>query len=230
MNKAKKTIAIFLLAGITSSSYAATSIFDNFNDGVIDATKWQVILPFGVSQLVENNGYIQSVGRGILGTKDNVDANIQISGKFMAVDLHANPKISFRSDLSAYDSFGSRLGLTLNFSINTPGLWIESRWSDGTGGTIGSAASYSWQTGVFYDFQINDDGNNIEVFINGVSTLTGFTSRRAGDLVGFFSREASDSTARFDDISIQVIPEPSSLSLLLAGGAVLMAGRRRKQD
>ena len=26
------------------------------------------------------------------------------------------------------------------------------------------------------------------------------------------------------------IPEPSSLSLLLAGGAVLMAGRRRKQD
>ena len=33
-----------------------------------------------------------------------------------------------------------------------------------------------------------------------------------------------------DGRQYQVVPEPSSLSLLVAGGVVLMAGRRRKQD
>lgn len=38
------------------------------------------------------------------------------------------------------------------------------------------------------------------------------------------------SSAYLNNLSFAVIPEPSSFSLLLVGGAVLVAGRRRKQD
>ena len=40
----------------------------------------------------------------------------------------------------------------------------------------------------------------------------------------------SDSQSQETGFRIAMVPEPSSLSLLLAGGAVLMAGRRRKRD
>lgn len=43
-----------------------------------------------------------------------------------------------------------------------------------------------------------------------------------------FSRNEIDLNAYYDEFSIEIIPEPSSLSLLLAGGVVLMVGKRRK--
>ena len=42
-----RILAMLVLLGGVGSSYAVTNIFDNFNDGVIDTTKWQVLLPFG---------------------------------------------------------------------------------------------------------------------------------------------------------------------------------------
>jgi hypothetical protein len=212
------------------SSFAATSIFDNFNDGIIDTTKWQVLLPFGSSQVVEDNGYVQSISRGVLGTKEDVDTNIQISGKFMFLN-DPNPKISLRSDLSSWDGYGERTGITIAFMLqgSQSGIRIEGRWAGGDSGTIGQEnRSYSWQSGTYYNFQINDDGNNIEVFIDGSSVVSGVTNQRMGNKVGFFGNEASGMTTQFDDISIQGVPEPSSVSLLAIGlGGLAMMRRRR---
>ena len=222
-----RLLTVLVLAGLSACSYAATSIFDNFNDGVIDTTKWQVLLPFGNSQIVENNGYVQSISRGVLGTKDDVDSNIQISGKFMFVAQ--DPKISFRSDLSSWDGYGERTGVTIAFGLGGQNIRIEGRWGDGSSGTIGVERPYAWQSGIYYDFQINDDGNFIEVLINGSSVVSGSTNQRMGNRVGFFGNEMGGMTAQFDDVSIQGVPEPSSLSLLLAGGLVALAGRRKSE-
>lgn len=221
-------LAVLVLAGASVSCNAVTNIVDNFNDGVIDTTKWQVLLPFGNSQILENNGYVQSISRGVLGTKDDVDTNIQISGKFMFVAQ--DPKISFRSNLSSWDGYGERTGITIAFGLGGQNIRIEGRWGDGSSGTIGVERPYTWQSGIYYDFQIVDDGNNIEVFINGSSAVSGFTNQRMGNKVGFFGNEMGGMTAQFDDISIQALPEPSSLSLLLAGGTVLIVGKPRKKD
>ena len=208
------------------SSFAATSIFDNFNDGIIDTTKWQVLLPFGSSQVVEDNGYVQSISRGVLGTKDEVDQNVQISGKFMFVAQ--DPKISFRSDLSSWDGYGERTGVTIAFGFNGQNIRIEGRWGDGSSGTIGVEKPYAWESGIYYNFQINDDGNNIEVFINGLSAVSGMTTQRMGSKVGFFGNEMGGMTAQFDDIFIQGVPEPSAVSLLAVGlGGLAMMRRRR---
>ena len=220
-----RILAMLVLLGGVGSSYAVTNIFDNFNDGVIDTTKWQVLLPFGNSQVVESSGYVQSISRGVLGTKDDVDTNIQISGKFMFVAQ--DPKISFRSDLSGWDGYGERTGITIAFGLSGQNIRIEGRWGDGSSGTIGVERPYAWQSGIYYDFQINDDGNNIEVFINGSSAVFGVTTQRMGNKVAFFGNEMGGMTAQFDDISIQGVPEPSSLSLLLAGGAVVLSRRRK---
>jgi len=223
----KGLLALLIVVAVSFNSYAATSIFDDFNDGVIDTTKWQVILPFGSSQVLEDNGFVQSISRGVLATKGDVDSHVRISGKFMFVAQ--DPKISFRSDLSGWDGYGERTGVTLAFGLGGQNIRLEGRWGDhGSSGTIGVEKPYAWQSGIYYDFAINDDGNNIEVFINGLSVVSGATTQRMGSRVGFFGNEMSGMTARFDDISIQgVLPEPSSLSLLALGGLVMALRRRR---
>jgi hypothetical protein len=222
----KGLLALLMVVVVSFSSYAATSIFDDFNDGVIDTAKWQVILPFGSSQVLENSGFVQSISRGVLATKGDVDSSVQISGKFMFVAQ--DPKISFRSDLSGWDGYGERTGVTLAFGFNGQNIRLEGRWGDGSSGTIGVEKPYAWQSGIYYDFEVNDDGNNIEVFINGLSVVSGATTQRMGSRVGFFGNEMSGMTARFDDISIQGIPEPSSLSLLALCGVVVALRRRKK--
>ena len=65
--------------------------------------------------------------------------------------------------------------------------------------------------------------------IRGGSWQTGGTIH---DNLASHNRDAWLANTEFSDLGFRVamVPEPSSLSLLLAGGAVLMAGRRGKQD
>ena len=76
-------------------------------------------------------------------------------------------------------------------------------------------AGLSPQDSSNYGFSVGDVG----LFVNG-----------EWEIVHYANTIHDPTTAVVYSLSGSIVPEPSSLSLLLAGGAVLMAGRRRKSD
>jgi len=163
-----------------------------------------------------------------LGTRGNV---LTFSGLSYQGDIFTAEKIALSSfgfvkvkfdylgkavSNSPSDNFGGFLGIATTLATNS-GAWLA--------GTDQSAANGMGFTGI----HLKDDGTWHSYEIDVTSLV------QNNSLDGFFLKmedwgaSGSVGDVYFDNIVVSV-PEPSSLSLLLAGGAVLMAGRRRKSD
>ena len=107
------------------------------------------------------------------------------------------------------------------------GLFIEDfgNLQTTSGAMITTEIGISKYGGYFYS--LAKDDNRIRKY-----TLNGIFIQYLQDEVLLTSPNASGQNAIFfgTGLGVSNVPEPSSLSLLLAGGAVLMAGRRRKRD
>ena len=76
------------------------------------------------------------------------------------------------------------------------------------------------------NYRITDDGYNIAVYLENLSTpiLTASTSFAPGNRIAF-NNGYSHNQISID--SIQIVPEPSALSLLVVGLGVVLRRRRR---
>ena len=96
---------------------------------------------------------------------------------------------------------------------------VSSPW-----GTIGQGGNaYEWVESAFDG--LNNSPNELREMRGGA-----WNSNASGVRADFRNNGAPEDESVLNGFRVASVPEPSALSLLLAGGAVLMAGRRRKSD
>lgn len=160
------------------------------------------------------------------------DANVVYAGivsmRFdLMVDNRTTPTptgnffIGFRNvDYNTISSFmlGNNLALTF-FPYSAPG-------SPGTGqslGTLSAATSYA------IEVRLNYSTGMAQTYVNNVATGTSHAFATTGGVRGFSLSTSSATLGQwaFDNIAMEVIPEPASITLLVLSAGVLLLRRRR---
>ena len=206
---------------------------DTFNGRTLDSSKWNVLLPFAESVASLSSGAVISKNRGGIITASDFLSPYEISGTFMNNNARSVFIVTLRSDGSSdTDIYRGLRGLSVSFWADDafPNNRIGISTSQGTGALWETNFALPSGSPIFY--RIFDYGSRISLEVNDTFITEFSTSYALGGKIGLSSREnASINLWGSGDVSImdfQVIPEPSSLSLLLAGGAVLAAARRRR--
>jgi hypothetical protein len=229
-----KRLAFAILIGTTlsQSCIASITIFDDFNDGSLNASIWNMDLPFVESSFTEAGGKLTLNNRAIISTVSQITTPIKVSGTVMG-SRHDTIRIVTRTDLSVENAYFNEIaGLKFSFHYDSNTVHIH----DSLGNTIGEQP-YTFSTSQWYDFEITDDGTNVSWSIDGVSLLSGVSNYSGGNFVAVHNREvnrgwAIPSTSSFDSFSILGIPEPSRALLSMIGLILIgsRASRRKNQQ
>ena len=231
-------VLVLIWAGKASSQ---TLFSDNFDGTVLDANKWNTSAPFLDSTLSMQDGYLSSLNRGIAITKDGFSVGYTVSGSFSLNSFYDIFNITLRSDGQITPDlppgmFGSVNGVTVGFwggyGNGTPtGFgWV---WADEYG-TVNDG--HLWTTDLVIGektirtFSIFDSGSSLTVSVDNQQLFSVATTFAPGDKIAIHGTASGPNLnpGRVDIFGIQVVPEPSSLSLLLASGAAFGAARRRR--
>jgi hypothetical protein len=211
----------------------AQSLSDNFNGSTVDTSLWNVILPFAQSQITESGGFLTTTGRGTLATVAGFDSPIIISGTVTLNNQFEHFNTMLRSDLSIWPpdaQFHELTGICVSFSADGHQISIQ-QFTPGQQNPIWlGIGSFNFTVGQAYDFTITDDKTNITLSINGTELLSGTSTYASGDQIAFESREFSDTSSSLDSVSIQPVPEPSSMALICIGILSLIGLRKQKNS
>ena len=181
-----------------------TVLTDDFNDGAVDAEKWDIILPFGGSAISEANGVLTTAERGTLFTKEEMPANLEVTGSFQMNHASEHFKVVLRSDGNIVDSnnVAERKGISFAFSNDGDQISI---WRQGPDEfEILAVKSYPLTTGQSYSFRIVANGDSLSLSVNGTEELTTSSSYSSGNLVGIYSRELAGRSSDVDSLSIKI--------------------------
>ena len=214
--------------GLVSNASGGLVLEDDFNDGVIDVSKWEQNLDPPGSSLAESGGVLTTTGRGALFSQDSFSGPLEINGTVSLTDGFEHFNVAARSDgnVISGNSFYEKSGIIFSFSNDGDQISIQEMRSDGTI-TILSVKSYSLVTSTPYSFTATLDGASLALAVNGIQELTATSSYSAGGRVGFYSREGSSRSSSVDYFSVAAIPEPTSSFVLL--GLVTSAFFRRRR-
>ena len=240
----KRLLAVLVLA-VAGNAWSQTLFSDPFDGSAIDSSKWNVNIPYSDSAVFLENGEVVFRNGGSLITKNPLPASTTLSGSFQftgsmwdrfSINLRANGNLRF----GTYGTYASDIYVEIQHTGGESGGPIKNVTISHDGvahydqSQFGSSGRFESNT--LYNFKIEDTGLNINVYVDDFITplVTATTSAREGFFLAIGNREgggngswiSNGSELRLE--SITIIPEPSSLSLLLVGGALLMAGRRRK--
>ena len=237
----RNAIAILTLSGFCAQ--AQTIFTDEFNGNMVDTSRWTVSTAIPGSSVSIANGYLDLVNRGVITTVTDIPSPMQIDGRFQFLN---NPTSNFYIWLRS--SGMGQPGIGIKFEMQAE-PWNPELRQISIGDYTGSPETWTENVLIFnhsnkmilldtwYNFKVIDTGYDIALYFDGATTptLALATAGTAGSKVSFFNREGSAAGSsiseggltRFDSITISV-PEPSSLSLLLAGGAVIAAAKRRR--
>ena len=227
-----KRLFALLVLGVCSAR-ADVQLADSFDGSVIDASKWNVLLPFADSAVSLQNGFFKSLNRGTLTSVADFNQPYVISGTFRNNNDFSVFGLYLRSDGVRHpsDSFGGVGGIGVGFwgpaNFYSPGKLTVTRV--GFSGHLYNEP-LAFEPNRIYDFSILDTGTSLTLHIDGNKIFELPTLHSAGAKIGFSGRESIAGNIGNSDlfqIQVAVIPEPSSLSLLLAGGALALARRRK---
>lgn len=221
---------ILLFASVGKSELL---LVDTFSGSTIDSAKWDQVIPFGNSSISVQDGYLKSVNRGTVVTKQSFQTPYVLTGTFRGLNDWDLSAIILRTDgqITSGDTNGGLNGLAIGF--HTP----PSIWSGGglniTRSGIGLFYTFplSFSPNQDYDFQITDYGTSISVNINGQDLFALNTDFSSGSKIAFLSREpqgAQQTESRLMQVQVTSVPEPSVLSLLAVGLGGLAIMRRRR--
>ena len=234
----KRSLALLVLA-LATNAWSQVLLTDSFDGSLIDASKWQALAPLSDSSITVSNGNAVFFQRGILITQQNLPSSYIIEGRFT---FSGGPNdmfhINLRTDgalMQDWWNFPNDVYVGFNRTLGDPGVaGVNNVRLQAYGETL---KSFTFVNDVYYEFKIIDTGSSITLFLDDLSVpfLTTDTTMGSGNKIGIQNRgyvpwfPTYDNQVKLDYLTISV-PEPSSLSLLIAGGAVLMARRRRESD
>jgi len=198
--KTKEIIAASLLL-VCCRSYATPVTFDDFNDSSINTSLWNVSLPNSSSQVSEAGGNAVLVARGGLNTVASYSDSVDISGRFQFAGSLDHFRVVFRSDLSFNSPTFEKSGMIVVFDQDGQVQIGESE--------ISTLALGTFNPNGWVDFRITDDGNNVKLFVNDLTTplLTADSTYRTGDRVGFYNREFPFNTVDVDYLRVASVPD-----------------------
>ena len=224
-------LAVLVLFSI--SARADVQLADSFDGASIDTSKWNVLLPFSDSAVSLQNGFFKSLNRGTLSSVADFSKPYVISGTFRNNNDFSVFGLYLRSDgiRHSNDIYGGIGGIGVGFwgpaNFYSPGKLTVTRV--GFSGHLYNEP-LAFEPNRIYDFSILDTGTSLTLHIDGNKIFELPTLHSAGAKIGFSGRESIAGNIGNSDlfqIQVAVIPEPSSLSLLLAGGALALARRRK---
>ena len=236
---------------ISFNLQAETLLNDNFNGSTLNGALWDTftssLTPAGTSGAVYlSNGNLILVNRGTIITKQGFDTTFDLSGNFRIEGNYDRVSIYLRTTGASTNPWKDQdNGIFINFQQDTYGdfskRWIGiAEWS--VGGLNNLTGVYTNDPNTYYNqlattsanipsytslnYRITDDGYNIAVYLENLSTpiLTASTSFAPGNRIAF-NNGYSHNQISID--SIQIVPEPSALSLLVVGLGVVLRRRRR---
>jgi hypothetical protein len=193
-------VAAAALLVVPQAAYAATSVNDNFEDGVANgftvATGTYSIVTDGATKVYRTNS---AAARSVVGDPASTNTEIQASVKVTSWAL----------------TTGQTVGLMTRYTdVNNYYLFI---WEDGSllirkkvAGTLTTLAStaFTLTTGTWYTFKGKVDGSTLTMSVNGVQMLststTGLTAGRVG-LVSF------NGDVRYDNVVATDVASNSTL-------------------
>lgn len=219
---------------LLSSHANAQSLYDDFDGTSVNTSLWNVVLPFGQSQISESGGVLTTTGRGILATTAGFSAPYTITGAVMFNNPLEHFQFALRSDLtydtvSGLSQYDELDGVHVGFSVDSGGhVGIQLFDSSNPNPPGGALASYSFVVGQQYNFVITDTGSSIDLSINGTDIISADTTFGTGNRIAFYSREFGSTSSSLDFVSIQPVPEPSSFTLFGFGILGLIGVRKLK--
>jgi len=232
-----------LVLAVAGNSWSQTLFYDNFQGAEIDS-KWSVVNPFIGSgperssvTAFTTGQFARSVNRGTLVPKQDYTSPYVVSGIFKTASLFDITSIDLRTDgqVNPANIYGGFNGLSVSFwsPANHWGVGGIHIYRSDFSEPFASTYARSFAPNVEYTFFILDTLDALTINVTG-SDMEPFswvvpTTFSAGSKIGFSSRHyLLGQTGVTDFLELQVsVPEPSSLSLLLAGGAVALARRRK---
>jgi len=225
------TVTLF----ISSLSAEVVVLQDSFDGNSLDVSKWNTLLPYSNSVVSVQDGFLRTISRGGVVTQsdfsDQIIGPIMISGSFRLANSFSVFEVWLRSDgiLIPGNSNGWVGGIMVGFWSgpnywSSPGLKIG--YSDLTPNIF--TDSITFNPDQIYNFKITDGGSWISVDIDGVRRATLLTQFSTGGKVALNGRQNLDGqVGQVDVFGLQIIPEPSPLTLFGFGLALLIAKRRK---
>lgn len=230
---------VMLTAG---SAMAGVLVYDDFNDGVIDASKWQSTAATGSgvpasppSAATETGGQLQLANRVHFFTVDQIRPadhafGIRITGQWTFVSGDDFIQILTRSNAVPTGTYGeTQYGIEFVLRGHDDSVSIAGR-----GGSIANHTGDSTLVvgaGDIVAFDIFDDGFNVSLTFTKLTGGGGSATRTATstynpatNYVVFHNREGRTST--MDNVAITAIPEPATALLLVPVLGLFARGRR----
>jgi hypothetical protein len=232
-----------ILAATLAASSLAQLLHDDFNGTSIDTRLWHVITPFPNSSMTESGGNAVFENRGRLLSVASLPTSLDITGRFeFTGNVHDQFQVVLRTNgVTTNPSAEFDNGIHYKFAIesdtgDTSNQVYISDLSYPNPEVILTSGTFLLSLNTFYNFRVTDNGTNLALYINDLAKpfLTATDSNSYGSQLGLYNREGNGSISAGSITQldfINVVPEPSSLSLLVLGGFSVAVGfaRTRKQ-
>lgn len=238
----KQALTIIAFLVIAQGSRGQTLLRDDFNDGTLDTNVWEVLTPLGDSQMTEVGGNAVFFQRGVLVSKQPIPTAVEVTGRLAFTgNTHDIFVLMLRSDgnlLPPHQQFYN--GVYVQFAMRggddgdksgQQNIYLNT--GDGQAVNLG-VADFLFQPGNYYDFKVVDDGYHVAIFLQDMTTplLSGNTSYAPGDKLGMQNRGFVPWWPIYDNKTeldyIQIVPEPTSIALIVFGLAPFIWSRRAR--
>jgi hypothetical protein len=242
-NRVIKFALQFIILTTIAAAVHAQLLHDDFNGTSIDTSLWQVSTPFANSSMTESGGNAVFENRGRLLSVASLPTSLDITGRFeFTGNVHDQFQVVLRTNgATTNPSAEFDNGIHFKFAIesdtgDTSNQVYISDLSYPNPEVVLATGTFSLSLNTFYNFRITDNGTNLALYINDLAHpfLTATDSNSYGSQLGLYNREGNGSISAGSITQldfINVVPEPSSLSLLVLGGFSVAVGfaRTRKQ-
>ena len=218
----------FFVALLFSASLKADVLLtDSFDGALIDSAKWTAYRPQGGSQVFLSGGNLVMQMRGGVDSVMALPNELQVEGGFRFTGYEDHFAVVLRSELSIANGYYEKTGIRVSFQDNSQTLRIQ-ELGNGVNNEI-AFTFYTLNRNTDYTFKIVDQNNIVSLYFNGSASpvIQATTLFRPGSFISFYDRENPGNETQLQYVAVSSIPEPSSLSLLLAGGVGLMFRKRR---